>query len=240
LEDVALAQRSELREADYAHRSRKLDIYTAYAQMLPSLRLRWGNLYDSTSSIVDKHWHEEGYSATWNILGIWSSFERAGQAQRTVQSVELRRLALSLSVMEQVDISREQLILLDQDWQFARETTAVRRGIWETRRNRLAFGDNDELERVRAAIALVAAQIREDRAASALQKAYGDMLSAIGVDQFPKGLDLRDPLAASTAIGEHLRTLPAQVAKLAADAAAAEIAAAALPKAGDVPADIKP
>lgn len=142
LEDVALASRPELREADYNLRKNKLEVYGAYAQMLPTLRLRFARMFDGTSSIEDKNWYEHGYSAAWNILGAYSMYERAQQNERTVQSVELRRLALSLSVMEQVDIAREQLASLAEDWRLARDTTAVNRRIWEIRKLRLPVRTN--------------------------------------------------------------------------------------------------
>jgi outer membrane protein TolC len=215
LEDVALANRAELREADYNVRKTKLDVYGAYAQMLPTFRIRFAQMFDGTTSIEDKNWYEHGYNAAWNILGIYSSFERAQQFQRTVQSIELRRLALSLSVMEQVDISRELLTNLEEDWRLARDTTEVNRRIWDIRKLRLPINESDDLERIRAAVSYVAAQIREDRAYTALQKAYGDMLASIGIDQFPEGLDLTDPAVAGKAIQGYQTEIPKRIISLA-------------------------
>jgi len=220
LEDVALANRGELREADYTVRRNKLDVYGAYAQMLPSLRLRVARMFDGTSSIEDKNWYEHGYSAAWNILGMYSAYERAEQSQRTVQSLEVRRLALSLSVMEQVDIAREQLTNLEEDWRLARETTEVLGRIWDIRKLRLPINESDDLERIRAAVSYVAAQIREDRAFSSLQKAYGDLLASLGIDQFPEDLDLTDTVNAGNAIQKWQRALPRHIVALAAQVAA--------------------
>lgn len=221
LEDVALANRPELREADYNLRKSKLEVYAAYAQMLPTFRLRFAHMFDGTSSIEDKNWYEQGYSAAWNILGAYTAYERSTQNQRTVQSVELRRLALSLSVMEQVDIAREQLTTLEEDWRLARDTTVVNRRIWDIRKLRLPVSESDDLERIRAAVSYVASQIREDRAYTALQRAYGDMLASIGVDQFPEGLDLTDPVAAGKAIQGWQSELPKRILSLAGKAAPA-------------------
>jgi hypothetical protein len=215
LEDVALANRAELREADYAARKSKLDVYGAYAQMLPTLRLRVANMFDGTSSIEDKNWYEHGYSAAWNILGMYSAYERAQHSQRTVQSIEVRRLALSLSVMEQVDIAREQLTNLEEDWRLARDTADVNRRIWDIRKLRLPVTESDDLERIRAAASYVAAQIREDRAYLGLQKAYGDMLASLGIDQFPEGLDLADVAVAGKAIQSWQSHLPKRILAIA-------------------------
>jgi hypothetical protein len=128
---------------------------------------------------------------------------------------EVRRLALALSVMEQVAVARDQLKLHDDDYGNARDSAEVRRRIYEMRRDRVPFGENDELERIRAALAAVLAQIREDRAYATLQKTYGELLASIGIDQFPEGLDLGSPQAAA-AIERHLSEVPRRVQELSA------------------------
>ena len=98
---------------------------------------------------------------------------------------------------------------------------------------RLPFGETDELERARAAVALVAAQIREDRAYAALQKAYGDLLASLGVDQYPDGIDLGAPVEASAAITRHIERLPGEVLALSASfAEAGRLAETKSPEAG--------
>ncbi|HEY3075347.1 MAG TPA: TolC family protein [Burkholderiales bacterium] len=215
LEDVALVTRSELRELDYSTRNRNLDVISAVALGLPSFRLRAAELYDSTTSLQDNRWHERGWSYSFNIIGLLSALERTRLARQGVAMFEVRRLALGLAVMEQVDIAREQIAVLDEDYELAKRMSAVRRTIYEIRRDRVPFDTIDELERIRAAVSAVAADIREDRAYAALQKAYGDLLASIGIDQFPDGLDLNAP-EAPAAIETHLASLPAAVRGLAA------------------------
>ena len=74
---------------------------------------------------------------------------------------------------------------------------------------------------------MVAAQIREDRAYAALQKAYGDLLASLGVDQYPDGIDLAAPREAGATIARHFTGLPAEVLSLAAGIAASAKQAAA-------------
>jgi outer membrane protein, multidrug efflux system len=214
LEDVALVARPELRELDYAARNRDWDAVGAVVQALPSFRVRAARLYDSSATLVDNHYREEGWIFSWNVLGLLAAIERVQLARRGVALFELRRLGLALAVMEQVTIAREQLEILDADYQLARDTAAVRRDIYEIRRNRTPFGETDELERIRAAVSAFTAQIREDRAYSALQRAYGELLAAIGIDQLPEKIDFASP-AAPAALERHLAGLPASVQQLA-------------------------
>ena len=213
LEDYALATRTELRELDYTIRNRRLDVLSAYAQMLPPLRLRVARMSDSTSSLVDNQWYEEGFSVAWNVIGIFSALQRAELGRRNLASNELRRLAMSLSVMEQVGVARTQIGILGQDHRLSRDQSEVRSRIFDIRRVRLPFQESDELETVRAAVAVVAAQIREDRAYAALQKSYGDLLTALGIDQFPE--DFRpDAPEAEQQLASHLKALPAAILTL--------------------------
>lgn len=225
LEEVALATRGELREADYTARNRRVDVINAFVQAAPALRLRAASVFDSTSSLLDNHWSELGYTLSFNFLGVVSAYQRAQLARLGVSSAELRRLTLSLAVMEQVALARDSLAVLEQDYALARETSEVRRKIWELRKSRLAFSDSDELERSRAAVSALAAGIREDRANAALQRAYGDLLASLGVDQFPADMDLDNLDSAASSITHHLKTLPVYVSSLSAEIAASAQAA---------------
>ena len=98
-----------------------------------------------------------------------------------MQSVELRRLALSLSVMEQVDISRAQLATLGEDWRLARDTTVVNRRIWDIRKLRLPVSESDDLERIRAAVPeatgftpLMTAYLTDTIEPAELEKGHGE------------------------------------------------------------------
>jgi outer membrane protein TolC len=215
LEDVALVTRAELRELDYSTRNRELDVLNAYVTGLPNFRLRAAQLYDSTDTIADNRWRESGWAFSFNIISILSTLQRAELARQSVQLYDVRRLGLGLAVMEQVSIAREQLIVLDDDFQLSKDMSVVRSRIYEVRRDRLPFDATDELEKIRAAVAAVAAQIREDRAYGALQKAYGDMLASTGMDQFPADIDVASPQAAAR-IERHLAGLPQAVQERAA------------------------
>jgi outer membrane protein TolC len=223
LEDFALAHRTELREQDYNSRSRKIDIIAAYAQILPPLRLRMAAMGDTTSSLSDNHWYEEGFSVAWNAVGIFSALQRASNGRQSLASIELRRLALSLTVMEQVGMAHEQISILRDDHKLAQEQSELKDQIFEIRKIRIPFNEGDELEKVRAALGVASAQIRQDRAFAALQKGHGDLLAALGIDQIPEGFKPDSPTAADD-ISMHMRQLPATVKALP-DRMARELAA---------------
>ena len=213
LEDFALAHRTELREQDYNLRSRKIDIIAAYAQILPPLRLRVAAMGDSTSSLSDNHWYEEGFSFAWNAVGIFSALQRASNGRQNLASIELRRLALSLTVMEQVDLAHDQISTLMTDHKLAQEQSDLKAQIFEIRRIRIPFNEGDELEKVRAALGVASAQIRQDRSFAALQKGHGDLLAALGIDQIPEGFKPDSPTAADD-LSRHMRELPGLVNSL--------------------------
>lgn len=211
LEEAALMLRSELREADFTLRSRRLDVVRSYVQMVPSLRLRWGTQYDNLNTLRENSWSEYGFDTSLSLLNLVNMLMRAGQARREVALSELRRLSISLAVMEQVGASQARIDALDEDYRLAHESATVRREIYEKRMNRLATDVGDDLERARAAVATLSAELREDRAYAALQAAYGSLLAAVGVDQFPETVDLGDPPEAARQIERHQQALLPQV-----------------------------
>ena len=72
---------------------------------------------------------------------------------------------------------------------------------------------DDELEKVRAALGVASAQIRQDRSFAALQKGHGDLLAALGIDQIPEGFKPDSPTAADD-LSRHMRELPGLVNSL--------------------------
>lgn len=211
LEDAALLTRTELREADYTMRNRRLDVIRSYVTMAPSLRLRAAAMHDNTNTLNVNDWGEHGLSLSIDLLGIYSALLRVAQAERGVAQADLRRLVISMAIMEQVSNSVDRISGLSRDYELAREATKVRRAIYETRRQRMPFDVGDELERVRAAVGVLSAQLREDRAFVSLQAAHGDLLAAIGVDQVPDDLAVADAVAAGAAVDRHFTTLADRV-----------------------------
>ena len=186
LENLALLDRPELREADLNVRNRRLDIDTAYWQLLPSIRLRVARMYDSSTSIAIHSWDEDGALAVVPILGYLASFERISLAERHASREELRRLGLSLATIEQVRVAREQYARARTDLKLAQEAAELRAAKAALRRARVPYGESDELERDRAEIEAFASEWREARAFAAAQRAESDLYAAVGASILPE------------------------------------------------------
>ena len=88
---------------------------------------------------------------------------------------------------------------------FAQIYTDLKAQIFEIRRIRIPFNEGDELEKVRAALGVASAQIRQDRSFAALQKGHGDLLAALGIDQIPEGFKPDSPTAADDSAAGRIR-----------------------------------
>ena len=185
LEDLALLDRPELREADLNVRNRRLDIDAAYWQLLPSIRLRVAQMYDSSTAIAISRWDENGSLSIVPILGYLAAFERISLAERSVSREEVRRLGLALATIEQVRVAREQYARARADLVLAREGAELRTPVAAVRRMRVPFAETDELERDRAEVEAFVSAWREARAFAAAQRAESDLYASIGVSILP-------------------------------------------------------
>lgn len=109
LEHFALVNRPELRIGDYQARLAKREAKKEILRIFPGIEFSAGMNYDSNSYMKNKSWADAGMGVTWNLLGLFSR----PQAIRTAKDKEtlelLRRQALTVAVISQVNVSYLQL-----------------------------------------------------------------------------------------------------------------------------------
>ncbi|WP_019646930.1 TolC family protein [Novispirillum itersonii] len=213
--DEALMRRPELRDFDYQIRNAHLDVWKTYLGLLPDLSLTYGLNTDTSSTAAVRTWTETGARGVMQLLGLITFPWKNERAANNEELLKLRRVALSLAVMEQVRTSRTILQQITRDVSLSDRIVATNDGIVDLWDLRLPFNVTDELVRFRAEVDGILTHIERDDLLAEQQRSLGDMLMALGLPLAPEVLDVTDPAAVRTQVEEHLRGLPQRLQDLA-------------------------
>lgn len=240
LEAIAMIERPEVREEAYLARNTALETRSALLRLLPGANLYGGLNYDSNSYLVNQNWADAGVQVTWNLFNLlnWSDIRDAGEARKQV--AEVRRTALRMAVLTQVNLSYHRFERARGLFDRAGELENVERRILG---NVNAATQNDAqnvLELVRARASALLASRARGRAYAELQNSLGAIYASAGLDPLPREVsaDNVDALAAGiVAVSKDLEagkvTVP-RIAPATTDAASPQATDASTPPAEKV------
>jgi len=179
LEHFALVNRPELRIGDYQARIAEREAKKEILRIFPGIEFSAGLNYDSNSYMKNKTWADAGIGVTWNLLGLFSRPQAIRMAKDKKALELLRRQALTVAVISQVNVSYLQLrqaadalgVVTDKLWQktFAEKTQTV-----EERR-----------AAVLQAVDVLTTHLERDLAFADYKLAESDLFMALGVDPLP-------------------------------------------------------
>ncbi|KAF1053612.1 MAG: hypothetical protein GAK43_01334 [Stenotrophomonas maltophilia] len=186
LEATSMVQRPEIRSESYQARNAVLETRAALLKLLPGASLFVGSNYDSNSYLVNDNWADAGLQVSWNLLNVLSypTLKKTGEAREQV--AELRRQAMRMAVLTQVNVAWRELQRSSQVFDRSNELQQVQRGILRQSENAYASQAQSRLERVRTATETVLATRTRDRAFAEMQVAYGAVYQAAGLDPLPE------------------------------------------------------
>lgn len=225
--DEALMRRPELRDFDYQVRNAHLDVWKTYLGLLPDLSLTYGLNTDTSSTAAVRTWTETGARGVMQLIGLITFPWKNERAATNEQLLTLRRVAMSLAVMEQVRTSKIILQQITRDVSLSDRIVATNDGIVDLWDLRLPFNVTDELVRFRAEVDGILTHIERDDLLAEQQRSLGDLLMALGLPLAPPGLDVQDPAAVRAQVEAHLRGLPQQLQDLTGPQAGGAVEAAA-------------
>lgn len=184
-EALAITGRAELREEGYQARNALLETRMSLLRLLPNASLFAGLNHDSNHFLTNNSWADAGVQVSWNLLNVlsWPTVSRS--AERREQVAELRRQALRMSVLTQVNIAWLERSRAEQVFQRAGELSSLQSDIHRQVENASRSRAETQLELTRARVeALLSARAR-DLAYADLLNAQGMLLQAAGIDPLP-------------------------------------------------------
>lgn len=194
LEELALAQRPELREEDYRRRITASDTRRAIAETLPGVSFDAGWQYDSNRYLLNHSWVESGLRVSANLFRLASipSIRRAGEAQEQLD--DTRRMAQAMAVSTQVRLAALAYQLARDDLDQAEESARVDYRLAKHARSAATSRVDSELELLRTEARATLSEYQRQIAFANAQAAWGRLYNSVGYDLAPTDGD--DSLAA--------------------------------------------
>ncbi|WP_343869251.1 TolC family protein, partial [Caenispirillum bisanense] len=202
LELTALANRSEVRGEAYQLRINENESWVALLRMLPGLELTSSLDYSANKYLLNNAWASGGMELTWNLLNLFSGPRAMALAESQEKLSAVRRHALSMAVLSQVNIANLAYRTAVEDYALAERIASV-----ETRiRDQLEAGGAAQQQGrravVRGRIGAALAELRRDMAYADMQAAWGRMFATIGADPLPEELTGGDVPTVANAVAQ--------------------------------------
>jgi len=206
MEEVALLNRPELIQATYQSRISLSETNRILLEMLPGVNLGISGNYDSNRYTVNNAWASYGVNIAWNLLTLVSTPARLDVAEADQKLIEMKRAALSMAVLAQVDVAFLRYQQSVDEYTTANDQADVERRIFQQLSNAGLAKQVGELAVIQAEADDVFGVLRRDTAYANLQNAYGGILVSIGADPMPDAVSDYKLDTLASAIGATLHS----------------------------------
>lgn len=184
LEQVALEHRPELREAAYEERISALEARKAIARLLPGIEFRGSKEYNSNSFAAYPNWWEGGMSVSWNLMNIPLAPQRIKTAKAGKEVARASSLAISMAVLSQVYVSRQQQGASIRQYSLARQQWDVdEQMLWYINAGHELNVLSDR-EYIQAQANALKSELGLYMAHASMERAQGSLYASLGLDPF--------------------------------------------------------
>lgn len=185
MERVALINRPELREEAYNGRITQNEGRRALLRLIPGVTLLASMNYDSNSYLLFNDWNEVGARLTASLVRIISipGVMKLNEAQEEI--ADYRRLAMSMAVIAQVQISARQYVVARKTFERSREMASINRAIADLQSQTQEAQTTSDLDLIREKANAVLAELRSNRAYADFQNADANIYMTLGLDPLP-------------------------------------------------------
>ena len=181
LEQLALYYRPELQEENYRKRIGLNEVNKARLRMLPGFEINYGGYYDSNSYLVNNQWNQLSLSLSWNIIKIMSNAKSYRLAQQQTLLADIRRVALSMAIVTQVDIAKLSYVYSKDNAFTNSKMLENERNVYQNllkQKGKLA----SQFSITKARAAFILAQLRYDLAYADFQTASAELADSLGLN----------------------------------------------------------
>jgi outer membrane protein TolC len=200
LEAIGLAMRPELREEAYQEKIDQQDVYKEIIKMLPGVGILGSLNYDTNRYLYNPNWAQLGVNASFNLMSLIEGPKAIAAAKTSVQVSYQRRLALSVAVLTQVNLSYQDYLASAQELDIAKQIDDVEQKIRVASSNASKAQEESEADRVRRELASMVSEFTYDRSIAQVHTALTNLYTSVGVDLVPPNADTDDLPALSARV----------------------------------------
>jgi outer membrane protein TolC len=187
LEEIAIAQNADLREAHYNTRIAHQETRRVMARMFPGISFNYALRGSDDSYLVNQRWNEAGVQISLNLLNLLSGPAQRRMADAGVNLANQQRMATLMRVMTQVHLARQQLGNSVRLFERADAIANVDNDIAEHAAKREAAQTMTKLDRVANQTSAILSQLRRYQALAQVYAASSKLQATLGMDPVVEG-----------------------------------------------------
>lgn len=205
MERVALVNRPELREEGYNTRIAQLEGRRALLRLVPGVTLLASLNYDSNSYLLFNNWQEAGARVSASLIKLWSMPGVVKLSEAQVDIANTRRLAMTMAVLAQVQVSAQQYRIARQSYDRSSTMATINKRIAVLSDDAQAAQTLSDLDRIREKANAALSELRRNRSYADLQNADASIYATLGLDPLPDGIADGDLPAMVAAIRQRAK-----------------------------------
>ncbi len=183
---VAARDRPEVREIMYRQRIHLSEVKVAMLEILPGFNTYANSNWDSNSFLLNDSWFSWGSTIGWSLLKLFQYPAQRYSLEAQEVLLEKQALAMTMTVMTQVHLSRLRYQGARGEYEVAREFRSVQSRLTDLMRAEVRANRISEQKLLLEELNALIAEFKYDLAYAQYQAAYAGLFASMGAD--PIGL----------------------------------------------------
>jgi outer membrane protein TolC len=210
MEQMALENRSELRELIYKKRINAKETKVAVLNLLPGLNLDFSGNYSSNSFLFNNNWLNYGARISWNLLNILKLPATRRNIKAKEKVLDAERLAMSMAILTQVHVGIAQHEHAKREYRTAADYFDTQKKILEQIESARKVDSVKEQSVIREQMNTLVSEVKYDIAFADIENTYANLLGSVGIDPVPYNVDEDSIEALSDSLKKHFEALDNQ------------------------------
>lgn len=204
MELIALQNSSDLAEQIYSTRIERLETRKAILRLLPGIEFNYNIKYDDNEFLHNNHWNEASLRVTWNLLRLASTGQTLKNADVREQLAEQRRLAVTMAVVTQLNLSLQEYKAAQKRLHKAEALKQIDQQIARHTTNNARASNASLVEQITTEVGALRSRLDYMQALAGAQDAYSSVFVSLGLSPVPDSYQLYELDALSDHIGSKL------------------------------------
>lgn len=210
MENMALENRSELREITYRQRMSANEVKAALVRVLPGIRFDYARNYNSNALLFNSDWTDYSARISWNLLELYRYPDTKSVAQAQSETLDAQRLSLSAAVLTQVHVGVVRYNHTKNEYLIARDLNHTQDKIRSQIELSVKADATSDQTLINEQMNALLTEVRYDIAYANVEGAYADLYAAMGLSPNLDQLNATDLTSLTTSLEQYFENRKSQ------------------------------